>query len=176
MSRSFDFPAPDLFTAGTVGPPGRRVFYLQARQGRTLVTLKLEKEQVDALAEYLAALLARLPGGGPAVEASPPLVEPVTPAWAVRSLGVGYDESRDRVLVVAEELVEEDEEGLEPASAIPPRPPASARFAVRRAQAAAFVERARALVRAGRPTCGLCGQPVDPGGHVCPRLNGHGRV
>jgi uncharacterized repeat protein (TIGR03847 family) len=181
VSRSFDFPAPDLFTAGAVGPPGRRVFYLQARQGRTVATLKIEKEQVNALAEYLAALLARLPGGGAAVEASPPLVEPATPAWVVRSLGVGYDEARDRVLIVAEELVEEEddeeeeEEAAEARRAAPSRRPASARFALRRAQAAAFVERARELVRAGRPACGLCGLPIDPEGHVCPRLNGHGR-
>ena len=62
MSASFDFEAPDHFTTGTVGPSGQRVFDLQAREARQIVTLKVEKEQVRALAEYLAGLLARLKG------------------------------------------------------------------------------------------------------------------
>ncbi len=170
MTRSFDFDAPDLFTAGTVGPPGQRVFYLQAREAGVVATLKVEKEQVGALAEYLAALLAKLPESAEARAASGDLelLEPVVAAWAVRSLGIGYDEPSARVVVLAEELV--DEEG-ETAG----RDGASARFQLTRAQAAAFVERARALIRAGRPSCQLCGRPKNPTGHICPRTNGHGR-
>lgn len=168
MSRSFELKAPDRFTAGTVGPSGERVFYLQAREAGALVTLKLEKEQVGALGQYLASVLAKLPAADPA-PGDPSLLEPIAPAWAVRSLGVGYDEARDRFVIVAEELVEEEEgEGRE-------REPAAARFHVSRAQARAFVERARALLAAGRPACPVCGRPVNPGGHVCPRGNGHGR-
>jgi uncharacterized repeat protein (TIGR03847 family) len=153
-----------------VGPPGQRVFYLQAREGRRLVTLKCEKEQVSALGEYLAGLLAKLAESAPPAAAGkgPALVEPLEPLWPVGSIGVGYDEGRQRIIVVANEQVEEDEE-----SATPAAEPASARFAITRAQAAAFVERARALVRAGRPTCPMCGAPKDPAGHVCPRANGH---
>jgi uncharacterized repeat protein (TIGR03847 family) len=29
------------------------------------------------------------------------------------------------------------------------------------------------LVEAGRPLCPLCGGPLDPQGHDCPRTNGH---
>ena len=61
MAASFDFEAPDFFTTGTVGVPGRRTFYLQAREAGSVVTLKLEKEQIRALAEYLAKLLNDLP-------------------------------------------------------------------------------------------------------------------
>ncbi len=165
MSPSFDLKAPDFFTTGTVGPPGQRVFYLQAREGGRLVTLKVEKEQVGALAEYLAALLAKLPAAAAVAPATLTLLEPFAPAWAARALRVGYDEARDRFVIVAEELTEE-ERGDEAASA---------RFQVSRAQAAAFVERARALIRAGRPSCPVCGQPKNPDGHVCPRSNGHGR-
>ena len=164
MSASFDFEAPDFFTAGTVGPLGERVFYLQGREAGALVTLKLEKEQVGALAEYLAALLAKLPAAEAGPD-TPSLLEPIVPAWAVRSLGVGYDEAHDRVVIVAAELLEEGAEG----------DPASARFHLSRAQAAAFVERARALIRAGRPSCVACGRPKSPDGHACPRGNGHGR-
>ncbi|HXH82236.1 MAG TPA: DUF3090 family protein [Candidatus Tectomicrobia bacterium] len=163
MSASFDLEAPDRFTAGAVGPPGQRVFYLQASEGDTLVTLKCEKDQVSALGEYLAGLLVRL---GTVVEPAredAKLVEPVEPAWTVASIGVGYDEGDDRIVIVASELIEDEREGE----------PASARFAITRPQAAAFVGRARTLVKAGRPTCPMCGQPRDPGGHLCPRANGH---
>lgn len=168
MSPSFELKALDFFTAGAVGPPGERVFYLQAREAGALVTLKLEKEQVGALGAYLASALAKLRAADPQ-PGDPSLLEPIVPAWAVRSLGVGYDEARDRFVIVAEELLDEEEgEGAG-------REPASARFHVTRAQARAFVERARALLAAGRPACPVCGRPVNPGGHVCPRGNGHGR-
>jgi uncharacterized repeat protein (TIGR03847 family) len=163
VSASFDLRRPDRFTAGTVGPPGQRVFYLQARQGSTVATLKAEKEQIVALADYLETLLNRM-GTAPAEPgADLALLEPIAPAWAVGSIGVGYDDGEDRIVVVAEELREEDAAGEG----------ATARLRVTRPQAAAFVERARALVKAGRPPCRLCGQPVDPTGHVCARLNGH---
>ena len=168
MSRSFDFKAPDFFTTGAVGPPGQRVFYLQARERGVLVTLKLEKEHVDALAEHLAGFLAKLPTPADIVPGDLSLLEPIAPAWAVRSLGVGYEQKLDRVVIVAEELVEGDAEREGKA--------ASARFRVSPAQAAAFVERARTLVKAGRPPCPICGGPMNPGGHVCPRSNGHGRA
>jgi len=166
MSASFELDAPDHFTAGTVGQPGQRVFYLQARQARRLVTLKCEKEQVAALGEYLAGLLAQLsPVADTVAEAA--LLEPIDPAWAVGSIGVGYDRESDRIIVEATEAVDEDDQAAEAAEA------ATARFRVSRAQAAAFVERARALIKGGRPACSMCGQAIDPGGHVCPRANGH---
>jgi uncharacterized repeat protein (TIGR03847 family) len=172
VSASFQLDGPDHFTAGAVGPPGQRVFYLQAREADTLVTLKCEKEQVAALGEYLGGLLARLPGGAAGAGDKPELLQPIEAAWPVGSLGVGYDGDRDRIVVVANERVEEeeDEEGQE-TGATPE--PASARFAITRAQAAAFVERARTLQRAGRPTCPMCGEPKDATGHACPRSNGH---
>jgi uncharacterized repeat protein (TIGR03847 family) len=189
MSPSQDFPAPDVFTAGTIGPIGQRVFYIQARQADVLLTLKAEKEQVGALAEYLAELLEKLGAPTSGVAPSPELAEPIVPAWAVRSLAVGYDGEQKRIVIVAEELRErpegegdaeeeegpEEEEGEEEAAdAAESRDPdaASARFALDRTQAAAFVQRARALVQAGRPPCPICGRPMNPTGHVCPRRNG----
>lgn len=201
MAPSFDFEAPDFFTTGTVGVPGRRTFYLQAREAGSVVTLKLEKEQIRALAEYLAKLLTDLPDPG-ALPRDMALLEPVSEAWVVGSLGVAYDEAADRILIVAEELSEEaeeeedddDDEATEesaaeegpraaraPAEAVEPPEPgeppdtAKARFRLTRPQAAAFVERARSLVQAGRPSCRLCGLPMDPDGHTCPGTNGHVR-
>ncbi len=163
MSASFDFDAPDHFTAGALGSPGQRVFYLQARQDRTLLTLKCEKEQVRALGEYLAGLLAKLPAVSGEAPGDATLLEPVDAAWTVAALGVGYDQDRGRVVLEARELLEENAGGE----------PAVARFHITRVQAAAFVERLRALMRAGRPICPVCLQPKDPDGHVCPRGNGH---
>jgi uncharacterized repeat protein (TIGR03847 family) len=178
VTPSFQLDGPDHFTAGAVGPPGQRVFYLQAREADTIVTLKCEKEQVAALGEYLAGLLARLPATSQAADVKRELLQPFEAAWSVGSLGVGYDAERDRILVVANERVEQDddeEEGEGEGAAEEPGggEPASARFVITRAQAAAFVERARLLQRAGRPTCPMCGEPKDPAGHICPRSNGH---
>jgi uncharacterized repeat protein (TIGR03847 family) len=197
MSDSFDFAAPDLFTAGTIGPPGQRVFFLQTRQGDTLVTLKCEKEQVRVLGEYLGRLLERLTTPADSSVGDLALVEPVTPAWAVGSIGVGYDEGADRVVLVIEEIREDDAaeaeesgtEETEPETAdveleaqdepeqegedVTEGERASGRVSLTRSQTAAFVERARALVEAGRPTCRFCGRPMNPGGHRCARTNGH---
>ena len=167
MSASFDFKAPELFIAGTVGRPGQRTFYLQAWESGTLMTLKLEKEQVGALGEYLGRLVATLPPAEADAPRDASLREPIAPAWVVGSLAVAYDEATDRIVVVAEELVEDEEEG---------RDAASARLHITRAQAAAFARQAGELVEAGRPSCRLCGRPVNPEGHICPRLNGHGPI
>jgi uncharacterized repeat protein (TIGR03847 family) len=171
---SFEVDSPDHFTAGAVGPPGQRVFYLQSREGGHLITLKVEKEHVRALAEYLGGLLARVKGAPGAAGGAADLIEPLEAAWDVGSLAVGYDESQDRVVVEASELIEAEE--AEEESAPRPEPePAMARFRISRAQAAAFVERANELMKGGRPTCPVCSRPMDPEGHVCPRANGHVR-
>jgi uncharacterized repeat protein (TIGR03847 family) len=90
------------------------------------------------------------------------LVEPIEPAWPIGSIGLGYDEDTARIVIVATAVVEEEGEEAP-----------TARFAVTREQAAAFAARAEALMKGGRPICPMCSQPKDPGGHVCPRSNGH---
>jgi uncharacterized repeat protein (TIGR03847 family) len=167
---SFEIDSPDHFTAGAIGPPGQRVFYLQSREAGRVITLKVEKEHVRALAEYLGGLLARVKGAPGPARADADLLEPVEAAWDVGSLAVGYDEGKDRVVVEVSELQEEAEEEEENA---PAPEPAMARFRITRAQAAAFVERANDLMKGGRPACPVCRQPMDPEGHVCPRANGH---
>ncbi|MBO0714378.1 MAG: DUF3090 family protein [Acidimicrobiales bacterium] len=161
MSDPDDLLPTDLLTVGTVGPPGQRTFLLQGRRGAQVVTLKVEKAQVAALSQYLGRLLADLPEPGQLPE-DLELVEPQEPAFTVGSLGVSYDEDDDRILLVADEATEEEaEEG------------ATARFGITREQAAALAIRGVQLVQAGRPPCPLCGLPLDPRGHACPRTNGH---
>ena len=160
MSESYDLDDLDKLTVGAVGEPGKRVFLLQARHGSQVVTLKLEKSQTAALAAYIVRLLEDLPT--PAILPEDlELDEPAEPEWVIGSLGVAYDEALDRLVLVAEEAVAEDQSG------------AQARFSVTREQVAALARRGTQLVQAGRPPCPLCGYPLDPAGHACPRTNGH---
>jgi uncharacterized repeat protein (TIGR03847 family) len=168
---SFDLPSPDVFTAGTVGPPGQRVFYLQARDGDLVVTVRCEKQQVAALADYFDGLLDDLepsPYGLAAHDLE--LAEPVNALWTVGPIGVAYDEPDDRIIVVLEELVDDDDEEVgddeddEPTGA-------TVKVRLDRAQVSSFVRHSRELVASGRPPCRFCGLPMDPDGHPCPRMN-----
>jgi len=158
---SFDLPTPDAFTTGTVGPPGQRVFYLQARDGDLVVTVRCEKQQVAALTDYFAGLLDDLEPAPYGVATSDlHLTEPFQEVWTVGPIGVAYDEPDDRIVVVLEELVDDEAEGG-----------ASVKVRLNRAQVWAFVHHARELVSAGRPPCRFCGLPLDPERHACPRMN-----
>jgi uncharacterized repeat protein (TIGR03847 family) len=161
VSSSFEIPEVDHLTAGAVGPPGQRVFYLQARHRAQVVSLRLEKAQVAALVAYLAGMLADMPPPGELPTADMALIEPVVAEWVVGTLGVSYDEDADRVVIMAEEMADEATE------------PARARITATREQVAALSMQGAEAVAAGRPPCPLCGQPLDPDGHTCPRLNGH---
>lgn len=160
MTTSHDLPFVDRLTVGTIGPPGERTFLLQASQGNEVLTLKIEKAQVAALSEYLGRMLADLPRPGHLPEAAD-LALSGAPEWVVGTLGLSYDADADRVLLVIEEAVGEDEVGD------------TARLGATREQAAALAIRGTQLVEAGRPPCPLCGYPLDPSGHACPRTNGH---
>ena len=173
-AESFEFDEVDHLTAGTVGPPGQRVFYLQASAGGEVVTLKVEKGQVAALVTYITALLSDLPPSEPP-STDMSLIEPVVPEWVVGALGVSYDELSDRVVLLAQELIVREEGESEEDDDDEDLDAGVARFTATRAQAAALAARGLELVAAGRPTCSLCGNPIDPEGHVCPRLNGHKR-
>ncbi|HUF33221.1 MAG TPA: DUF3090 domain-containing protein [Acidimicrobiales bacterium] len=170
MSSSFDLPDLDRFTTGTVGPPGQRVFYLQGVSSGHLVTLRLEKAQVAALAEYLAQLLSDLPTPEPhELPDEMDLVEPIVAEWVVGQLGVAVDEVEDRLVLRADEVPTDDEE-LDP-DEIPGG--GMARFSLTRPQVAAFIIHAATLVASGRPPCPLCHRPLDADGHMCIKTNGH---
>ncbi len=173
MSRSFELPEAEWATVGAVGQPGQRTFYIQARQSEQLLTLKLEKQQVAALSQFIGEILADLPAPeNPASAGSEELVEPVLAEWAVGSIQLAYDSSADRVVVLAEEIGEVEEEEI-PAAVDPTDDRGVARIGLTRASAALIIRVGSELVSAGRPTCPLCGRPMDPEGHSCPRTNGH---
>jgi uncharacterized repeat protein (TIGR03847 family) len=188
--RRYIFDPPDRFVAGAIGEPGDRAFFLQAREGRRVVSVALEKVQVAVLAERLGALLEELGRRGvPEVEAAEPvpeadlieaadesggLDEPLNEAFRAGSLTLGWDGGAGRVLVEAR-AQDEDGEAIDPDEDDDEDEEGPDLLRVRMTAAAArgFVARAARVVAAGRPPCPLCGAPLDPLGHICPRRNGH---
>nr|WP_296073229.1 DUF3090 domain-containing protein [uncultured Actinoplanes sp.] len=189
------FEPPERFVAGTVGEPGDRTFFLQARGGGRVISVALEKVQVSLLAEKLEELLVeankRFGVKMPDETAqfghdNEPLDTPVDEEFRVGTLGLAFDVDTGTVVIEAIEAGEaeveielagddpdddeDEEEDEEPADDLD-------RLRVRLTPEAtrAFIDRARRVVAAGRPPCPLCGQPLDPAGHLCPRHNGYHR-
>jgi uncharacterized repeat protein (TIGR03847 family) len=181
--RLFVFDLPDRFATGTVGEPGNRAFFLQAREGGRVVSVGLEKAQVAVLAERLGRLLVELDQRGIAADASAPihpderpLDEPLNEAFRATTLTLGWDGDAEKILIEARAQGDEDEEAEEAVAEVDDDAedgPELLRVHLSADAARSFVERAFRVIRAGRPPCPLCGNPLDPGGHICPRKNGH---
>jgi uncharacterized repeat protein (TIGR03847 family) len=209
----FVFDPPDRFVAGTLGQPGSRTFFLQARRAGQVVSVILEKVQVAVLAERLGVLLDELESRGmmepgDATSDDQPLDEPINEAFRATTLTLGWDGDAERILVEAraddEEDDEEDEDDDETDEEEDDEPvidlstveglagtpagellaafeaadedadgPHTLRVRLTADAARGFVNRAIEVVAAGRLPCPLCGQPLDPQGHICPRRNGH---
>ena len=185
--RLFVFDLPDRFATGTIGEPGNRAFFLQARDGRRVVSIGLEKAQVAVLAERLGNLLLELDKRGivkdPPTTIVPderPLDEPLNEAFRATTLTLGWDVDAEQVLIEArapgpedDEDIEADVEGEVEIDDDDDDGPDLLRVRLTAAAARMFVERAFRVVRSGRPPCPLCGNPLDATGHICPRKNGH---
>jgi uncharacterized repeat protein (TIGR03847 family) len=182
------FDPPERFVAGTVGPPGQRTFFLQARSGSRLTSVALEKQQVEALAERIDELLDELMSGNPGGTLIPavaprdladtdPLEQPIDEEFRAGTMTLSWDVAAERLVVevfpfteaavVSPEQRDEDLEEPEPEEIFLVRMTAG--------HARAFVERARQVLGAGRPDCPFCGEPIDPEGHLCVRANGFRR-
>lgn len=183
----YRYDTPERFVAGTVGVPGSRTFYLQASDAGRVTSVALEKEQVAVLGERLEQLLdevVRRSGGTASVPAvaphelddSAPLDQPVVEQFRVGTLALAWDEDDEQVVIEAAAIAAEGEEAAEPLSDDDEIDgPDVLRVRVTGAQARAFASRALEIVTSGRPPCPLCGLPLDPEGHVCPRQNGYRR-
>ncbi len=186
------YDAPERFVAGTVGTPGERTFFLQAREGNRITSVVCEKQQVSVLAEHLDRVLdevLRRSGGGvpvPPAQSTPsdtdPLDAPITEEFRVGTMTIAWDPSIDRIVIELFSNVDNDDEPeeSEPVAVAAPESEeveADEVFVVKitASYARDFVARAQALVSAGRPPCPFCLQPLDPAGHICPRANGYRR-
>lgn len=183
------FDPPERFVVGTVGPPGQRTFFLQARAGARVTSVALEKQQVSVLAERIDELLDEVMRAAaaettvPAVtpvdlEDAEPLEQPIEEEFRAGTMTLSWDSDDERIVVevfpFTEEAVitpdqpEEEIDEPEPEEVLLVRLPAGL--------ARAFSKRAQSVVAAGRPPCPFCGGPVDPAGHLCPRANGFRRT
>jgi len=169
----------DRITADAIGDPGQRVFYLQARKGRDLVTVLVEKQQVELLSASILEILSRI---GLETEDERPdesemvLEEPLEPMWRAGRLSIGYEHERDLVLLELVELVPGDEEDDEDEASELADAELDAdrlRLWATREQMLALSRQGAEVVLRGRPTCQFCGNPMDPEGHRCPAMNGH---
>ena len=181
----------DRITAGAVGEPGERTFFLQAREGDRSITILVEKEQVELLGTSILEILAtvgRETGEGPPSDELG-LEPPLEPLWRAGRLSIGYAEERDLMLLEIEELVEpedgpedgEDEAPDEEAGGPPPTEtngpePDRVRLWATREQMLALARHGAAVAERGRPRCRYCGNPIDPQGHMCPAMNGHREI
>jgi uncharacterized repeat protein (TIGR03847 family) len=157
-----------VLVSGAVGEPGQRTFFLQTQSSDGVHTVKCEKGQVAALAEHLQRLLADLPSTGSPPEIIPTeLQPPLEPRFVLGTIGLAYDADADRLIIVLEELVVADDDEPED----PELEHDALRLELTRDAAATFCARAFEIVAAGRPACRWCGQPIDPDGHACPRMN-----
>jgi uncharacterized repeat protein (TIGR03847 family) len=189
--RIFNFEHPDRFAAGAIGQPGSRTFHLQAHDAGRVVSVLLEKVQVNLLAERLRALLSEVRERGADVpaEADPagldraPLEEPIADLFRVGTMAIIWDGDDETIVLEARSMTESDEAGdeetgEEAAEEVEGEEEGDdsdadvLRVELAPAAALAFALRALEVVAAGRPPCPFCGQPLNPEGHICARRNG----
>ena len=182
------FDPTERFVTGTVGPPGQRTFFLQARSGARVTSVSLEKQQVAALSERIDQLLDEvmasdstqsvIPAVAPlGLEDSDPLEQPIEEEFRAGTMTLSWDPSDERVVIEVFPYTEAavvspdqlDEELTEP------EPEEVFLVRIDAGSARAFVRRAEQVLGAGRPTCPFCGNPIDPDGHLCVRANGFRR-
>jgi uncharacterized repeat protein (TIGR03847 family) len=185
------YDAPDRFVAGTVGQPGERTFFLQAREGNRITSVACEKQQVSVLAEHLDRVLdevlrrssgeVKVPPATTAASDTQPLDAPITEEFRVGTMTIAWDPTIERIVIELFSNVDVEEETSEPEAEVDvvesDEIEADEVFVVKITAMGAreFVARAQALISAGRPACPFCLQPIDPSGHICPRANGYRR-
>jgi len=165
------FSQPDRFVTGTVGMPGERAFYLQIRNSTQLLSIAVEKAQVQALVSRLDAMIIEIRKSNPMVNIEKlsvddaPLESPIDAQFQIGGISLAWDDDQSLVCIQLYE-VEEDETNTESEVV---------ELNITLGMALAFSTRSKAVVNAGRLPCPFCGIPIDPRGHLCPRANGYRR-
>ncbi len=155
-----NFELPEAVALGAIGEPGNRVFVIQIRTALDAITLKLEKTQVAGLVRYIALILGDLDKLGHLPKAAA-VVPPLEPLFVVGEIAVAYSEDEDSVTLTLTELAEDEEAA------------SKVTVEITKELAGTLAIQGTELVEAGRPTCPLCGFPIEPEGHPCPRTNGY---
>ena len=107
MGFYYAFENADAFATGAIGTPGERTFYMQVRADGRTVSVKCEKQQVAALAQYLRNMLADMPDTtGSVNNSTATLQNPVEQDFVLGSVGLGVDRSNMRMVVQLEEMVQ----------------------------------------------------------------------
>lgn len=177
----FLFDPAERFVVGTVGIPGERTFFLQARTGSRLISVSLEKSQVAALADRIQQIIREVRSSEPltpferVARDDQPLETPIDEEFRVGVIGIAYLADRKLVEIDLQAIAdsqspEEDELLMEISESQD-----ILRVCISLGYSESFVKRAMAVVGAGRAPCPFCGAPIDPNGHLCPRANGYRR-
>jgi uncharacterized repeat protein (TIGR03847 family) len=165
------FTNPERCVAGTVGEPGERAFFVQAREKNRIVSVALEKAQVQAIANRLELIVAEVRKSSPLISVTTepqddaPLDTPVDEEFQVGAISLAWNEAEQLLSFELYELEDDEQEAEGQVLEI--------NFSL--GMALAFAQRSKAVVNAGRLPCPFCGIPIDPRGHLCPRANGYRR-
>ena len=181
MSRIFLFDPVERFVAGTVGIPGERTFFLQARTGSRLVSVSLEKAQVAAIADRVLQILREIRLSEPlavferVAYDDQPLESPIDEEFRVGVIGLAYVSDRRLIEIDLQAIVDSDNADEELLEIDTNSDQDILRILMTLGYAESFAKRANTVVAAGRAPCPFCGGPIDPNGHLCPRANGYRR-
>jgi uncharacterized repeat protein (TIGR03847 family) len=181
VSRIFLFDPVERFVAGTVGIPGERTFFLQARTGSRLVSVSLEKAQVAAIADRVLQILREIRLSEPlavferVAYDDQPLESPIDEEFRVGVIGLAYVSDRRLIEIDLQAIVDSDNADEELLEIDTNSDQDILRILMPLGYAESFAKRANTVVAAGRAPCPFCGGPIDPNGHLCPRANGYRR-
>ena len=180
--RVIEFQEPARFTVGTVGVPGERTFFIQAEDGARLISVSLEKSQVQALAERLTFMLKEIKQVLPTFTLSVlprdenPLSSPIEEEFRVGLIGLAFDQSTGLIQIDLQAVSDEDDSQSEFVDVDDLSSDKDIlRVSITPDEASRFSKRAITVVGAGRLPCPFCGGPIDSRGHLCPRANGYRR-
>lgn len=177
-TRVHEFAWPDRIVVGTIGLPGARTFYLQVRAGAQIVSIALEKQQSALLAEKIDEILDQLitvEGNPFSVPTSTPIelvdndqLEAVQEQFRTGAMSLGWDPTTAQVVLEAHPITDVDaDDNDESHDELGANEPEMLLVRMPVGTARAFAKRTREIVGAGRPTCSLCGYPIDADGHIC---------
>jgi uncharacterized repeat protein (TIGR03847 family) len=172
----------ERFVAGTVGQPGERTFFIQARYGARLISVSCEKVQVQALADRLAYMLREIKQSNPTISMTrlqrddAPLDTPIEEEFRIGVIGLAFDAERELIQIDLQEVSEGEQEESDFIDVDDLSSDQDIlRVLISPSMAEQFSKRALSVVNAGRQPCPFCGGPIDIRGHLCPRANGYRR-